>query len=93
MLRDAAVENVKTWRFQNPYAIERKYETTFEYELPLSIGRQKVTFESFHKVEIVTHPPLASDVQYRGEAGLSCPTRSPAPFWPPLGNFFPAPVV
>src|SRR5437879_3859329 len=27
MLKGAAVENVKTWHFRNPYAIERKYET------------------------------------------------------------------
>jgi hypothetical protein len=56
LLRDAAVENVKTWRFQNPYAIERKYETTFDYQLPMS-GAQKVTFE-FHRVEVVTCLPI-----------------------------------
>ncbi len=64
LLKAAAVENVKTWRFQNPYAVERKYETTFEYRLPLAEGSQKVTFESFHKVEIVTYPPSLSEIQY-----------------------------
>jgi hypothetical protein len=48
---------VKTWRFQNPYAVERKYETTFDYQLSMS-GPQKVTFESFHKVEVVTCLPM-----------------------------------
>jgi Gram-negative bacterial TonB protein C-terminal len=56
MLKSAAVENVKTWHFQNPYAAERKYETIFDYRLPLS-GPQKVTFESFHRVEISTCLP------------------------------------
>jgi outer membrane biosynthesis protein TonB len=57
MLKGAAMENVYTWRFQNPYAIERKYETTFDYRLPPS-GPQKVTFESFHRVEVATCVPL-----------------------------------
>jgi hypothetical protein len=60
MLRGASLENVKTWRFDNHYAIERKYETTLEYRLS---GREltgdqtrrlTVTLESFHKMEIVT---------------------------------------
>ena len=50
MLKDAALENVKTWKFKNSYA-EGKYETTFDYRLPSS-GPQKVTFESFHRVEV-----------------------------------------
>jgi TonB family protein len=33
MLNDAAVDNVKTWRFENPYAVDRKYETTLRYKL------------------------------------------------------------
>jgi TonB family protein len=64
LLKAAAVENVKTWRFQNPYSVERKYETTFEYRLPLSEGSQKVAFESFHKVEIVTYAPSRSEINY-----------------------------
>jgi TonB family protein len=58
MLKGAAVENVKTWRFeQNPYAVERKYETTFKYRLSgvESAGRRiKATFDSFREVEVVT---------------------------------------
>ena len=59
MLKDATVENVKTWRFeQNPYAVERNYETTFKYRLSGAevAGERKVsvTFESFREVEVVT---------------------------------------
>jgi hypothetical protein len=61
LLKPAAVENVKTWRFRNTYAVERKYETTFRYSLSDSESRH-VTFESFNVVEIVspTPPPLDS---------------------------------
>jgi Gram-negative bacterial TonB protein C-terminal len=56
LLKDAAIENVKTWRFKNSYA-EGKYETTFDYRLPSS-GLQKVTFESFNRVEVATCVPV-----------------------------------
>lgn len=59
LLKDAAIENVKTWKFRNSYA-EGKYETTFDYRLPLD-GPQKVTFESFHRVEIYTCFPRRID--------------------------------
>jgi TonB family protein len=61
LLKAAAVENVKTWRFRNIYAVERRYETTFRYSLSGSESRH-VTFESFNVVEIVspTPPPLDS---------------------------------
>jgi TonB family protein len=55
MLKDAAIENVKTWKFKN-YA-DGKYETTVDYQLPSS-GPQKVTFESFHRVEVATCLPV-----------------------------------
>lgn len=58
MLKSAAAENLKSWRFENPYAVERKYETTFKYRLSgvevAGARRVTVTFESFHRVEIVT---------------------------------------
>jgi TonB family protein len=60
MLNAAAVENIKTWRFDNPYTVDRKYETTFKYrlsgrELPGgATKRLTVSLESFHQVEIVT---------------------------------------
>jgi outer membrane biosynthesis protein TonB len=56
LLKNAAVENVKTWHLQNPYDISRKYETTFKYRLgpgPPAIS----SFESFHNVEIVSFIP------------------------------------
>jgi hypothetical protein len=34
MLKGAAVENVNTWRFQNPYSVERKYETNSSIGFP-----------------------------------------------------------
>src|SRR5882762_8545613 len=33
LLVSAAVDNIQTWRFGNPYSVERRYETTFEYRL------------------------------------------------------------
>ena len=44
--------------FENPYAVDRKYETTFRYklsgiELP-NPKRLTVTFESFEQVEILS---------------------------------------
>jgi outer membrane biosynthesis protein TonB len=39
LLKGAAVESVKTWRFENHYA-DGKYETTFDYQLPTS-GRKR----------------------------------------------------
>lgn len=59
LLKDAAIENVKTWKFRNSYA-EGKYETTFDYRLASS-GSEKVTFESFHRVEIDTCLPRRID--------------------------------
>jgi TonB family protein len=67
MLKGAAVENVKTWRFeQNPYAVERKYETTFKYRLSgyesTGLKSATVTFDSFREVEVVTDvaPPTVN---------------------------------
>jgi hypothetical protein len=60
LLVPAAVANIQTWRFDNPNSLELRYYTTFEYRLSgreLTTGQTKkltVTFESFHKVEIVT---------------------------------------
>ena len=58
MLKSAAVENVKTWKFENPYTVERKYETTFMYklsgvEVPLP-KRCTVKFDSYRQVELVS---------------------------------------
>jgi TonB family protein len=44
------IENIRTWRFNNNnYAVERKYEITFEYRLA---GQPGICFESFHKVTV-----------------------------------------
>jgi len=61
MLQWAAIDNVKTWKFANPYAVDRKYETTFQYrlsgvEVPLPKSAT-ITFESFHQVDLVTDVP------------------------------------
>jgi TonB family protein len=56
MLKPAAVDNVKTWRFDNHYAVERKYGATFRYRLSTmevpTPTPEKVTFSSYHEVEI-----------------------------------------
>jgi hypothetical protein len=51
LLKESAVENVKTWRFENHDAVEHRYETTFEFRL--SPGKDVVSFQSFHSVTIV----------------------------------------
>jgi len=61
MLKWAAIDNVKTWKFANPNAVDRKYETTFQYrlsgvEVPLPTSAT-ITFESFHQVDLVTDVP------------------------------------
>ena len=60
MLKLAAMDNLKTWRFENHYAVERKYETTFSYRLSgLEVpapARERITFDSFHEVVIQTDP-------------------------------------
>jgi hypothetical protein len=55
LLKAAALENVKTWRFGTHYA-DGKYETTFDYQFPMS-GPEKITFESFRRVEVATCLP------------------------------------
>lgn len=60
MLKTGAIENVKTWKFANNYAVDRKYETTFRYHLSgvevATPTQCKVTFDSFHQVEVVADP-------------------------------------
>ena len=68
LFKASALENVKTWRFRNPYTVDRNYETIFTYRLSgreLAVGETKrltVTLESFHSVEIVTdtNPPTVT---------------------------------
>jgi TonB family protein len=65
ILKGAAIENVRTWKFQNPYAVERKYETTFRYRLS-DHPRQSttVTFESFYEVDLVADVPQITNSNY-----------------------------
>ena len=60
MLKAAAVDNLKTWRFENRYAAERKYEATFNFRLSniesLPPTRERITFDSFHEVVVLTDP-------------------------------------
>jgi TonB family protein len=65
LLRDAAVKNVRTWRFRPVVPKESptlKAQVTFKYklegdELYASPCPSRVVFESWKTVEVVTHPP------------------------------------
>ena len=50
LLKTAAVENVKTWRFQNAYAVEHSYVTTFDFQI--AGDDEAVSFQSFHHVTV-----------------------------------------
>jgi TonB family protein len=55
LFNSPTIENMRTWRFSNNnYAVERKYEITFEYRLA---GQPGVCFESFHKVTVRAYEP------------------------------------
>jgi TonB family protein len=57
MLKNAAIENVKTWRFNDSYACG-KYQTTFRYGFSGTHPAQPiVTFHSFHQVDVVGDAP------------------------------------
>jgi len=58
-LKSAAIGNVQTWRFQSPHP-EGKYETEFDYRLRCS-GPERVSFESFRRVEVISCAPMHSD--------------------------------
>ena len=59
LLIDAALENVKTWRFANSEAVERRYEVTFEFGFS---AKQVVTFQSFHYVTVeFAEPPIIAN--------------------------------
>lgn len=65
MLKAAAEENVKTWRFQLPknlYRTDWKYSTVFNFKIlnddqPYENPKLTVSLDSFHCVEVVTNPP------------------------------------
>ena len=76
LLKTAALENVKTWHFGTHYGNGR-YETTFDYQLPMS-GPQKVTFESFRRVEVATCLPtlVSAELLYQQLDGLQILRRN-----------------
>jgi TonB family protein len=58
MLKDAAIDNVKTWKFNNSYACGT-YQTTFRYRFSGAHSAQRsVTFHSFHHVDVVADVPV-----------------------------------
>jgi len=65
MLKAAAEDNVKTWRFELPknlYRTDWKYSTVFNFKIsndeqPYENPKLTVSLDSFHYVEVVTNPP------------------------------------
>ena len=65
MLRAAAEQNVKTWRFELPkdlYRTEWKYNTIFDFRIsndkqPYEDPKLTVTLDSYHHVVVTTNPP------------------------------------
>ena len=65
MLKGAAEENVKTWKFELPkdlYRTEWKYDTIFNFKFstdnqPYENPKLSVTIDSYHYVEVITNPP------------------------------------
>src|SRR5205823_2840850 len=65
LLKGAAEENVKTWRFELPkdvYRTEWKYDTVFDFKIsddkqPYGEPKFTVTLDSYHYVEVTTNPP------------------------------------
>ena len=64
VLADAAVENVRTWRFEKPDDFyQTKWDCTAEFSYVLSkteTEHQKlgVTFDNYHKVEVTVSAPI-----------------------------------
>jgi TonB family protein len=65
MLKGAAEENVKTWKFELPknlYRSDWKYSTVFHFKIssdeqPYENPKLTVTLDSYRYVEVVTNPP------------------------------------
>lgn len=79
LLRAAAEENVKSWRFELPkdlYRSEWKYSSTFNFKIsadeePYENPKLTVAINSFQYVEVITNPPsnkYAHDCPSREEA-------------------------
>ena len=65
LLKGAAEDNVKTWRFELPkdlYRTEWKYDTIFSFKIsddkqPYEDPKLTVTLDSYRYVEVTTNPP------------------------------------
>jgi outer membrane biosynthesis protein TonB len=58
-LKKTAIENVKTWKFENGSAVEHRYETTFEFHFG---HNDMVSFKSFHYVTVIAgEPPIVAN--------------------------------
>lgn len=65
LLKPAAEQNVKMWKFELPkdvYRTEWKYDTIFNFKIsddkqPYENPKLTVTFDSYHYVEVTTNPP------------------------------------
>jgi hypothetical protein len=82
MLKPAAVENVKTWRFELPknlYRTEWKYDTIFNFKIssdkqPYEHAKLTVSLDSFRYVEVTTNPPSN---KYAKDCPLPTETQPP----------------
>jgi TonB family protein len=76
MLRGAAEENVKTWKFELPknlYRTDWKYSTVFNFKIsnqeqPYENPKLTVTLNSYRYLEVITDPPSTKFAH-------DCPTR------------------
>ena len=82
MLKPAAEENVKTWRFELPknlYRTEWKYDTIFNFKIsndkqPYEDPRLTVTLDSYRYVVVTTNPP---STKYAHDCPLPIETQPP----------------
>jgi TonB family protein len=82
MLRAAAEQNVKTWRFELPkdlYRTEWKYDTVFNFKIsndkqPYEDPKLTVTLDSYRYVEVTTNPP---STRYAHDCPLPTETQPP----------------
>jgi TonB family protein len=82
LLKPAAEQNVKTWRFELPkdlYRTEWKYDTIFNFKIsddkqPYEDPKLTVTLDSYHYVEVTTNPP---STKYAHDCPLPTDTQPP----------------
>jgi TonB family protein len=82
MLKPAAEENVKTWRFELPKNLSRtewKYDTVFNFKIsndkqPYEDPKLTVTLDSYRYVVVITNPP---STKYAHDCPLPTETQPP----------------